>query len=451
MQAAIRGSAFPDGFMWGAATASYQIEGGVHQDGRGVSIWDTFCRTPGKVFNGDTGDVACDHYNRWQSDLDLMAELGLKAYRFSIAWPRILPTGTGAVNQAGLDFYSRLVDGLLSRGITPFATLYHWDLPQPLQDAGGWPDRMIIEAFANYTDVISRKLGDRVKNWMTINEPWVVAFLGYGIGVHAPGVQSIPAYLSAAHNLLLAHGRAVQAVRANVGVGARVGIVLNLSHIDAATDSEADKAAARREDGHLNRWFLDPVYKGSYPADMVELFGNAVPNAQPGDFELMSTPIDFLGINNYSRNLVAHSDDGLFKTRAVHTDNEYTEMDWEVYPKGLYQLLMRVHRDYNPGSIYVTENGAAFADAIAADGKVHDERRVAFLRGYLTSAQQAIQEGAPLHGYFVWSLMDNFEWALGYSKRFGVVYVDYPTQRRIPKDSALFYADVIRRNAVPVA
>lgn len=440
---------FPEGFLWGAATASYQIEGAAQEDGRGPSIWDTFCRTPGKVLNADNGDVACDHYHRYNEDIGLMADLGLKAYRFSVAWPRILPTGTGAVNEAGLAFYDRLVDALLAQGIQPFATLYHWDLPQPLQDAGGWPNRATVDAFANYTDVISRRLGDRVKHWMTINEPWVAAFLGYGIGVHAPGISDPKAALQAAHHLLLGHGRAVSILRANVS-GVKVGIVPNPSWVDPASDSEEDIAAARRHDGFLNRWYIDPIYKGEYPADMWALYGAAVPDIHDGDMAIISQPTDFLGVNNYQRSVIKHGGQAPLFIDSVSPEGEYTAMDWEVYPDGLYRLLVRLHQDYNPGAMYITENGAAYEDVVNADGEVCDEKRLAYLEGHFAAAHRAIQDGVPLKGYFVWSLLDNFEWSFGYSKRFGLIYVDYETLQRIPKQSAKWYAEVTRANGFGV-
>ena len=455
MTAADKMLVFPEGFLWGAATAAYQIEGAASADGRGPSIWDTFCRTPGKVVNGDTGDVACDHYHRYRDDIELMADLGLKAYRFSIAWPRILPEGTGAVNKAGLDFYDRLVDALLAKDIEPFATLYHWDLPQPLQDRfGGWASRDIVEPFVHYADVISRRLGDRVHHWMTINEPWVAAFLGYAEGVHAPGIRDLRAAIKAAHNLLLSHGQTVPVLRANGDANTRVGIVLNLNWVDAATDSAEDRAAAHRLDGYHNRWFLDPVFEGAYPADMVELYDKLAAGAldvQPGDMDAIAAPLDFLGVNNYSRSVVAADEAaGWLGVWPVQPAGEYTEMGWEVCPEGLYKLLARVSRDYGPKAIYVTENGAAFRDELSPDGEVHDDRRLAYLKAYLAQAHRALQEGAPLRGYFVWSLLDNFEWAFGYTKRFGIVYVDYATQRRTVKQSGKWYATVTRQNGFSI-
>ena len=440
---------FPKGFVWGAATAAYQIEGAANEDGRGESIWDRFSHTPGNVLNGDTGDVADDHYHRWPQDVALMQSLGLKAYRFSIAWPRIIPDGIGAVNDAGLDFYDRLVDGLLAAGIEPFVTLYHWDLPQALQDRGGWPNRDSAAWFADYTAVVSRRLGDRVHNWITLNEPWVSAFVGYMMGMHAPGIRDPKAAMQAAHHLLLAHGQAVSILRRNGNGATRVGITLNLTWVDSASDRPEDVEAARRQDGFADRLFLDPVFKGCYPGDFMELCGNLAPQVEEGDLQQIAAPLDFLGVNYYTRSVVADDPNmPMLRTRSIQpAAAEYTEMGWEVYPEGLYRLLRRLHEDYAPEAIYITENGAAFPDTVES-GRVHDERRIAYLREHLTSCWRAIQEGVPLRGYFVWSLLDNFEWGFGYSKRFGIVYVDYATQERIPKDSAFFYRDVIAANGL---
>lgn len=439
---------FPEGFLWGAATAAYQVEGAVNEDGRSPSIWDTFSHTPGKITNNDTGDVACDHYHRYAEDIDLMAHLGLKAYRFSIAWPRILPQGTGQVNQVGLDFYDRLVDGLLAKGILPFATLYHWDLPQALQDRGGWPERSIVDAFVSYADVVSRRLGDRVRHWMTLNEPWVISFLGYGNGMHAPGIADEAAFLRAAHHLLLAHGHAVPVLRANSDAQTQIGMVLSLGWVDSASNSPEDQAAARRHDGFFNRWFLDPIFKGAYPDDMVKVFGASMPSVSDEDMRIIATPFDFLGVNYYTRSVVAAGQEPPFRPRMERPAGEYTEMDWEVYPLGLYNLLTRLHREYGPRAMYITENGAAFKDELSADGKVIDPRRLAYLRAHFEQAHRAIGDGVPLRGYFVWSLMDNFEWGYGYTKRFGITYIDYPTQRRILKQSGEWYREVIRSNAL---
>ena len=438
---------FPSGFLWGASTASYQIEGAVREDGRGESIWDRFSHTPGKTANGDTGDVAADHYHRWRDDIDIMRELGLGAYRFSIAWPRILPGGWGAVNQAGLDFYDRLVDGLLAAGIEPWPTLYHWDLPQALEDRDGWRNRETVEAFAEYTDVITRRLGDRVKHWITINEPWVAAYLGHFLGIHAPGLTNLQAANTAAHLMLLAHGRAVEVVRGNVSNG-KTGITLNLSQVYPASDSQADAEAARRMDGSTNRWFLDPVFRGRYPEDLAETMGSLMPEIEDDDFSVISRPTDFLGINSYSPFYVAHDPASPLGARMVEREGEHTAVGWLVQPEALQELLVRVHEEYAPGDIYITENGAAFDDPAPEEGRVHDPRRRAYLHDHLTACLNAIGQGVPLQGYFVWSLMDNFEWAEGYGKRFGVTYLDYATQERTIKDSGRWYAEVTRANRV---
>ena len=444
---------FPDTFIWGAATASYQIEGAVNEDGRGESIWDRFCATPGKIYNGDTGDVACDHYHRYSEDVQMMSELGLKAYRFSVAWPRILPTGKGQVNEAGLDFYERLVDTLLAANIDPFVTLYHWDLPQALQDeVGGWNSSATSQAFAEYADIVSRRLGDRVRHWITLNELQVSAMLGYELGIHAPGLMEARQNWQASHHLLLAHGLAVPILRANSQPGTEVGITFNLTPIHPATSSPEDQFVPQVIDGGLNRWYLDAVFRGSYPSDILEILAlrDLVPHVESGDAEIIARPIDFLGINNYTRSVVRQQKDGIpGMPEWVHIDNaEHTEMQWEVYPAGIRELLVRMHQEYAIPRLYVTENGAAFADTISEDGQVHDPRRVHYLQEYIKQAGEAMQEGAPLAGYFVWSLMDNFEWAEGYSKRFGVVYVDYATQRRIPKDSARWYQQTIQSSQI---
>ncbi len=439
---------FPKGFVWGAATASYQIEGAWDEDGKGESIWDRFSHTPGKVDNGDTGDAACDHYHRWREDVALMREMGLKAYRFSISWPRVLPEGRGRVNPAGLDFYSRLVDGLLEAGIEPFVTLYHWDLPQRLQDEGGWPERTSAEAFAGYTEAVSRALGDRVKHWITLNEPWVSAFVGYRDGRHAPGHTNLHEALAAAHHLLLAHAQALAVLRGNCP-GAALGITLNFTPQEPASPSRADRDAARWIDGYINRWFLDPLAGRGYPADMAQAFADPLEFVMPGDMETIAAPVDFLGINYYTRNIARSEAVGEEENapRTVFRGDEITEMDWEVYPEGLYRLLGRLHFGYDFPAIYITENGAAFDDRPGPDGQVDDPARLAYLRRHLEKVRQAIEIGVPVRGYFAWSLMDNFEWAFGYSKRFGLVYVDYPTQRRILKSSAKWYGQVIRENA----
>jgi beta-glucosidase len=433
-------TSFPPGFIWGAATAAYQIEGAAHEDGRGESVWDRFSATPGKVRNGDTGEIACDFYHRFRSDVGLMQELGLQAFRFSISWPRVLPSGRGAVNEAGLDFYDRLVDELLAHGIEPFPTLFHWDTPQVLEDAGGWPARATAEAFAEYAEVVADRLGDRVTHWITHNEPWVVAWIGHSWGQHAPGRKSEADAVATAHHLLLSHGWAVDAIR-RAAPGAKVGITLNLASSYPATGSPEDEAAAWQVDGEANRWFLDPIYRASYPADLLERNELVAPLVQEGDLEAISTPLEFLGVNNYFRFVVSGAGEGPRMVR--DPDAEHTDMGWEVYPDGLRRLLVRVAEDYSPPAIYVTENGAAFGDIRGHDGGVHDPERVAYLQGHIDAVGRAAADGAPVKGYFVWSLLDNFEWSHGYSKRFGIVYIDYPTLERVPKDSFYWYRDLI--------
>ncbi len=437
---------FPADFVWGAATASYQIEGAVHEDGRGESVWDRFSATPGKVRGGDTGEIACDFYHRYPEDVLLMRELGLDAFRFSIAWPRVLPQGRGAVNKAGLDFYDRLVDALLEQGIEPFPTLFHWDTPQALEDEGGWSVRSTAEAFVEYTEVVVDRLGDRIKSWTTHNEPWVYAWIGHSWGEHAPGRTSENDAIAVAHHLLVAHGWAVEAIRRAVP-DAQVGIVLNHSHAYPASSTPEDEAAAWRVDGEVNRWFLDPLFRGSYPADLLERNAVVAPLVQDGDMAVAAAPIDFLGVNNYFRVVVGAGEDGprLIADPAA----QHTSIGWEVYPDGLYELLVRIARDYAPHELYVTENGAAFEDVRVHDGRVHDPERTEYLATYIDAVGRAIADGAPVKGYFVWSLFDNFEWARGYSKRFGIVYVDYPTLERVPKDSFYWYRDLIagRRTA----
>ena len=433
---------FPFNFVWGAATASYQIEGGAHEDGRGESVWDRFSHTPGKVTNGDTGDVAADHYHRYQEDVALMREIGLDAYRFSIAWPRILPQGDGPVNEAGLAFYDRLVDALLHAGITPFATLYHWDLPQTLQDRqGGWYARDSIEQFVNYADIVSRRLGDRVKHWTTFNEPRVFIAAGYVTGEHAPGLTDWAVALQAAHHVLVAHGQAVPVLRANVR-NAEVGIVYALNPVEAVGDDPEMLARQRVLDAQVNRWFTEPVLLGQYPDEILEMPKAAGLRVAAGDMQIMQADLDFIGANYYSRTRINPES-------VPSPQSEYTAMGWEIYPQGLYDTLARLYENYRPRAIYVTETGAAFDDVISPDGMVHDPRRVAYLREHFRMAWRAIQAGIPLRGYFVWSLLDNFEWAHGYSKRFGLVHVDYDTGDRRLKDSARFYQSVIAVNGLP--
>jgi beta-glucosidase len=437
-------SYFPRDFVWGAATAAYQIEGAANEDGRGESVWDRFCATPGKVRNGDTGAVACDFYHRYRDDIALMRELGIDAFRFSIAWPRILPEGRGLVNRKGLDFYDRLVDELLGNGIDPYVTLFHWDTPQALEDKGGWPARATVDAFAEYVEVVGERLGDRVGHWITHNEPWVVAWVGHGWGHHAPGHMSDADALATAHHLLLSHGRAVEILR-RVSPSSEVGITLNLDNPYAVSDDPEDVAAARWVDGLHNRWFLDPIFRGEYPSDMLEAWRESMPVVEDGDLATIATSIDFLGVNNYTSPFVSADENG-GRSRIIHRANvDRTDMGWEVVPEGLHDLLVRLHHDYAPPAIYVTENGAAFADVRGHDGSVLDPERQSYFSEYIEAAGCAIAEGVPLRGYFAWSLLDNFEWAWGYWKRFGLIYVDYATLERVPKGSFYWYRDFIQQ------
>jgi beta-glucosidase len=437
-------SVLPHGFVWGAATAAYQIEGAADADGRAPSIWDTFSRTPGKVARGDTGDVACDHYRRWPEDLGLMKQLGLGAYRFSIAWPRVVPQADGRVNEAGLAFYDRLVDALLKAGITPFPTLYHWDLPQAQQDRGGWPERSTAERFGEYAAVVAKRLGDRVIHWATLNEPLCSAWLGHLEGTMAPGLKDLTAAVRASYHLHLGHGLAVQALRTAVP-GAQIGIVNNLSPIQPGSDSEADRAAAVRADGHVNRWWLDPVFGRGYPEDMVKLYSVELP-IQGGDLELISAPLDWIGLNYYFRLIVADNPTGPapFFRQLPGPNPEQTAMPWEVHAPGIEQQLLRLTEEYRVRKIYVTENGSAYQDTVSEDGRVHDPERTAYLEQHLAACARAVAQGAPLAGYFAWSLLDNFEWAYGYDKRFGLIRVDYETQQRTIKTSGHRYAELIR-------
>ncbi|MBO0870858.1 MAG: beta-glucosidase [Micromonosporaceae bacterium] len=434
-------------FVWGAATSAYQIEGAVAEDGRAPSIWDTFCRVPGAIDNGDTGDVACDHYHRWREDIGLMRRLGLSAYRFSIAWPRILPAGAGRVNEPGLAFYDRLTDGLLEAGIRPFATLYHWDLPQALQDRGGWPERDTAYRFAEFAAVVAARLGDRIEDWFTLNEPLCSAWLGHLNGVMAPGERDITRAVHAAHHLLLGHGLATTALRGTATGPVRVGAVLNLSPVEPETDSEADAAAALRADGHTNRWWLDPLHGRGYPTDMVELYGVAPP-VLGDDLTVIAAPMDHLGVNYYFRQVIADDPTGpVPRARMVALpDKVHTAMGWEVHPDGLEQLLLRLTDEYHAPRIYITENGSAWPDEVLPDGQIQDKERMAYLEEHLEASIRATRGGARVAGYFAWSLLDNFEWAYGYAKRFGLVHVDYATQRRTIKASGYRYEEIIRRH-----
>ena len=429
---------FPPGFLFGTATAAYQIEGGHDADGKGPSIWDTFCRQPGAISTGETGDVACDHYHRWREDTALQRDLGCNAYRLSISWPRVVPTGSGAVNEAGLAFYDRLVDELLRNGIRPFVTLYHWDLPQALQERGGWSSRETVAAFGRYADVVARRLGDRVRDWMTLNEPEVVAFAGHWVGVHAPGIRDFATAVGVSHHLLLAHRAAADAIRA-ADPDARVGIALNLSPCDPASDAPADADAAARMDGYLNRWFLDPLFGRGYPKDMLELYRPYFDRG--GELDGYDGALDFLGVNYYARRVV-RAGGGPLRADRIDPEGEHTAIGWEVHPPSFRKLLVRLHRDYAPRHMYVTENGAAYDDEVKSD-RVDDPARVAFLARHFDAAAEAIGEGVPLRGYFIWTLMDNFEWAHGTSKRFGIIHTDYATQRRRIKASGEWYRRLI--------
>lgn len=445
---------FPENFLWGAATASYQIEGSWNKYGKGESIWDRFVHTPGNILNNDTGDVANDHYRLWKKDIGLMKRIGLQAYRFSVSWPRILPAGRGKVNQKGLDFYSRLVDGLLEAGITPFITLYHWDLPQALEGEGGWTVRSTAEAFADYANVVSRALGDRVRSWITHNEPAVAAWLGYEMGVHAPGHRDLSKATRVAHHLLLSHGQAVPVIRRN-SPNAEVGITLNIGWNVPASNSAADMKLTRENDGKWFRWFADPLYGRGYPSDITKYFTElgGLPNGfdfvQAGDMDVVATPTDFIGLNYYSRNLHrsnAPDNDPQIDFQHPKTPEYWTEMGWENYPEGLTGVLARVYFHYGPRKLYITENGASYSTPPDENGNVPDELRINYLRTHFAAMHRAIQAGVPLAGYFVWSLLDNFEWSFGYSQRFGIVWVDYETQKRILKDSAKWYKGVIKKN-----
>ncbi len=445
-------SFFPSNFLWGAATSSYQIEGATREDGRGMSIWDHFSTLPGAIAGGETGDVAVDYYHRWPADIALMKELGFNSYCFSIAWPRILPDGSGPVNEKGLDFYERLIDNLLAQGITPCTKLYHWDLPQALQEKGGWENRDTAYLFAEYAEIVARRLGDRVPYWITHNEPWCASFLGYGIGVHAPGIRENQWAVQAAHHLLLSHGLAIPRLRAHVKPDAQLGITLNLYPVYPADDRPETQKGVAWVDAFKNRWFLDPIFRASYPQDFFEEFGVQPPVMLADDLTTISAPIDFLGVNYYSRTLVRgrteeevqeHGGSSKYEEVAGIPSSDYTAMGWEVYPQGLSDILMRINRDYAPPAIMITENGAAFNDELQNGSRVHDAERTSYLREHISSVANALANGVPMKGYFAWSLMDNFEWSEGYSKRFGIVYVDYPTQQRIVKDSGRWYSSFL--------
>ena len=439
-------AALPDDFLWGTATSAYQIEGAVTEDGRSPSIWDTFSHTPGAIDNGDHGDIACDHYHRWREDIGLMRRLGTNAYRLSIAWPRVLPGGDGPVNTKGLDFYDRLADALLEAGITPFVTLYHWDLPQTLQDRGGWPERDTAEHFAAYASVVAGRLGDRVHHWATLNEPLSSAWIGHLEGTMAPGLTDLTAAVRASYHLLLAHGLATRAIRA-AAPGARIGIVNNLSTVHPASDTPEDHAAATRMDGHTNRWWLDPVHGRGFPADMREVYGVDLPE-RPGDSAAIAAPLDWLGLNYYFPQVVTADPEGPapFARQIRRPGVPRTGMDWEIDASGIETLLLRLTHTYGARTLYVTENGSAYPDTVRPDGTIDDPERQAYLEQHIAACASAARKGAPLAGYFAWSLLDNFEWAYGYAKRFGLVHVDYSTQKRTIKTSGHRYADIIREH-----
>ena len=443
-------SSFPGGFLWGAATSAYQIEGSPLADGAGVSNWHRFVHTPGMTSSGDTGDIACDHYRRYRSDVELMSEIGLNAYRFSISWSRVLPEGTGRVNEAGLDFYSRLVDSLLEKGITPNATLYHWDLPAALDDRGGWLNRDIADWFADYATVMFERLGDRVPMWATINEPWVIMDGGYMHGKLAPGHRSLYEAPIVSHNVLRAHGRGVQAFRASKGADrSQVGIVVNLEPKYAASNSAEDIAATARADAYMNRQYLDPLLLGKYPDEMREIFGGAWVDPSADDMQLIREKLDFLGVNYYTRSVSQHDDTWppTYATSVAQPHKIYTETGWEVHPEALTRTLEWIKERYGDIALYVTENGAAFYDSPSpVNGVVDDPLRVAYLRDHLMAVRSAMRKGVQVRGYYAWSLLDNFEWSQGFSKRFGIIHVDYATLERTIKSSGAYYSAVVRTN-----
>lgn len=434
---------YPSKFLWGAATASYQIEGAWKEDGKGESIWDRFSHTPGNVENGDTGDVACDHYHRWPEDIALMRQLGIKAYRFSVAWPRVLPQGSGMVNLAGMDFYDRLVDALLQANIEPFITLHHWDFPQALYDKGGWLNRDNLHYFADYSVLMVKRLGDRIRRWTTFNEPGVIAWNGYMGGDHAPGVRDAKTAIQVAHNLMVAHGLSVQAMRA-ANPAIEAGIVLSQWGVDPASDDPADVAAAAHAWNSGDTAFLHPIFTGHYHPEMVEGVKENAPEIKPGDMAHIAQKLDFMGLNSYSRSVISATQGRLEKIPG----SEYTEMGWEVCAPALRRLLVKLNHDYKLPPIYITENGSAYKDEVTADGRIHDDRRLDYLRQHFTQVRLAMQDGVDVRGYFVWSLLDNFEWAFGYGKRFGLIHVDFATQKRTFKDSALWYNRVISTGIV---
>ena len=441
---------FPKDFNWGVATASYQIEGAWKEDGKGESIWDRFSHIPGRIANQDTGDIACDHYHLYGRDIELLADLGVKSYRFSLSWPRIFPEGIGSPNPKGIQFYKDLIHKLLDKGIQPAVTLYHWDLSQTLQDRGGWANRESVAWFEQYARYVFQELGDSVPLWITHNEPWVVAFLGHWLGVHAPGMKDFITALQVSHHLLLSHGKAVQAYR-ELGLKGEIGITLNMAYHYPGTDAPEDFEATKRAQEHIIHWFADPILKGEYPSYLYQwyrqkdLLRNFI---KPGDLETIHTPIDFLGVNYYTSHTIRHSPaDWPLELKTIPTSRPRTEMGWEIYPEGLYDLLVTLTKEYGGPKIYITENGAAFNDLIDVQGAVEDPNRIDYLYRHLEQAHKALEEGVHLAGYFLWSLMDNFEWAYGFTKRFGIVYVDFATQKRIIKKSGQWYKQVVAQNS----
>ncbi len=430
---------FPADFVWGVATSSFQIEGAAREDGKGESIWDRFCRVPGAIADASNGDVACDHVHRLDADLDLITSLGVNAYRFSVSWPRVQPAGSGTWNEKGLAFYERLVDGLRARGVQPWLTLNHWDLPQALQEQGGWAARETVQRFVDYARGMQRRLGDRLAGITTHNEPWVVAVLGHEQGIFAPGIKHKATAIQVSHHLLLNHGLALQALRAD-GCRARLGIVLNMAPAVPATESAADKAKAQMDDARGLRWYTDPLFKGVYPQEVLDELGADAPRIEAGDMAVIATPMDYLGINYYSRHVASAGEPFDAKARGLPV----TDMGWEIYPQGLTDLLLRLHRDYAVPPLFITENGGAFKDPLL-DGQVHDADRTRYLQDHIAAVGEALRQGVPMAGYMVWSLMDNFEWSSGYARRFGIVHVDYASQQRTLKDSALWYRDFLQR------
>ena len=439
---------FPKGFIWGSATASFQIEGAIHADGRGESIWDRFCDTPGKIVTGEIGEPAWDSYHLYKDDIAIMKAMSMNGYRFSVAWPRIIPDGDGKINPAGLDYYDRVVDALLAEGIRPFITLYHWDLPQALQDRGGWATRTTVDAYVRYVDTVVTRLGDRVKDWTTHNEPWCVSILSHELGEHAPGLTDRRLALQVAHNVLLSHGLAVPVIRERCPE-AQVGIVLNFTPAYPATDSAADQALTRQVHARFNLWFLDPIAGRGYPQDAWDGYGKDVPPVGPDDMKIIAASLDFLGVNYYTRS-VCHNPSGGEGSRVLNVRSEVhlSGRNWEIHPQAMYDLLVWIHNGYNFKNICLTENGASYHDVISPDGKVHDPLRKEFLMKHFAVALKCLEAGVPLRGYFCWSLTDNFEWAMGTSSRFGLAYTDFVTQKRIIKDSGHWFGKVARANAL---